>query len=199
MPPADIGQDEPGAGDPDYADAGADPSYDTGDSGSHVTLPPDADVIAGTNVQRPKADIPGPSSEADGYGDDGSDANGPDDVGQLPSEDWNSGPDVRWRNYDRPGDRFADLGPAPRRDRVCFFGDGPDGGRFCLGVGQSREQFGNWGYRISSIRNPLGLRVTICSTGVAGGGCRVYQESGPVQLPDNASIASITVAPPPGY
>jgi hypothetical protein len=194
-----------------YADVNG-PAYTGRADGSVVTLPPDAgDVIASTDrpgAPRPKADIP----QADGTGpggdfiaDDGS--NGPyDSVPEAgftppqPGDGWSPlpVPQVGWRLHRGPGARFADLPEGPGRARACFLSEGGDGRQFCLGVGQSVSELGNRVDRIYAIRNPRGLKVTICSNG-ARNDCQVYDTSGPIDLPPDAAMASVTVDPPAGY
>ena len=180
-----------------YGDGGNVPPYAGAGNGSFVTLPPDSgDVVASTDGPRPQVDIPdvydnGPGS--DGPAADNSGAIAPDESQfAAPPPDWNR---LGWHRFGA-GARFAAL-DRPGMARACFFGSG-DQADFCLGAGQSMSDFGNRPNRIFSLRNPRGLKVTICGVGDAHT-CRVFISSGPVMMPDNVAIASISVDPPDGY
>ena len=186
-----------------YADTGDVPPYPSQNNGSVVTLPPDAgDTVASTNAPRPQVDIPDPDGSAgdDMSADNAGDQTPDDGTFNAPAAqpDWNRGPGVRWHDGFGPHPRLAAL-DRPGMAQACFFGNGDDAEPgFCLGAGQSVSELGNSPNRISSIRNPRGLKVTICGVG-ADHACRIYESSGPVMMPDNAAIASISVDPPDGY
>ena len=188
-------------GDTGYSDESTAP-YAGQNSGSVVTLPQDSgDVIASTGGPRPLVDIPDVDNSDGAVADDG-DAVAPDDgtVG-APAPDWNGGPGVGWHanvGHFGVGARFAAL-DRPGMARACFFSDsGDDQDGFCLGAGQSVSDLGNLPNRIYSLRNPRGLKVTICGVGDPRA-CRIFDASGPVVMPDNVAIASISVDPPDGY
>jgi len=189
-------------GDAGYDDAGTAP-FAGRNSGSIVTLPPDSgDVVASTGGPRPQVDIPDVDNSADDGAMADNDAVAPDDAPlDAPGPDWNRGPGIGMHaNVGRfgVGARFAAL-DRPGMARACFFGDGNDGqDDFCLGVGQSVSDLGNTPNRIYSLRNPRGLKVTICGVGDPHA-CRIFDSSGPVTMPDNVAIASISVDPPDGY
>jgi hypothetical protein len=192
-----LGGPNSGYRDPGYGDDNT-PAYASNDDGQDVTGQDSAgpDESDARGVPRPKADIPnvapdGPVGDVAVMPGNVPEAAIPDD-NAGPSDDWALGPRAAWHDHG-PAGRLASL---DGRDRACFFSDG--GSRFCMGAGQSRDQFGNWNDRVASIQNPRGLKVTICSTGDARD-CHVYTSSGPVLLPGDATIASISVDPPAGY
>ncbi|MEO8881976.1 MAG: SH3 domain-containing protein [Devosia sp.] len=191
-------------GDTGYDNGGNVPPYRGPGNGSIVTLPPDSgDVVASTDGPRPQVDIPdvynSNADSGDGPVTDNGDPIAPDDSLGAPPPDWNR-PGPGWHaNGGRfgVGARFAAL-DRPGMARACFFGSGGDQADFCLGAGQSMSDFGNLPNRIFSLRNPRGLKVTICGVG-ASHTCRIFESSGPVTMPDNVAIASISVDPPDGY
>ncbi len=197
-PPYNDGPVATAQGGAGYGDADPGP-YAGRNSGSIVTLPADSgDVVASTGGPRPQADIPDVYDPAgDGPMADSGDGFAPDDGPVGPPPDWNS-PEPAWHGGGRfgPGARFAAL-DRPGMARACFFSD-DEQDSFCLGAGQSMSDFGNTPNRIYSLRNPRGLKVTICGVG-GPHACRIFDTSGPVIMPDNAAIASISVDPPDGY
>jgi uncharacterized protein YraI len=67
--------------------------------------------------------------------------------------------------------------PQPVYDEVCFFDQTRQrGASFCLEEGQGIRDLGNWADRISSIDNPGGYAVQIC-TETRYQGCRTYTTS----------------------
>lgn len=77
---------------------------------------------------------------------------------------------------------------------VCFYsGSGYSGSRFCMDEGEFTPYVGpEWNNRISSIRNPDGLRVTVCDD--AGyDDCRTYRTSARSLGDFNNVISSIRI------
>jgi len=90
----------------------------------------------------------------------------------------------------RPGGGSGDM-----RGDVCFY-DGANftGARFCMDRGQMTPNLNRtgWNNRISSIRNPDGLRVTVCDD--AGyDDCRTYRTSARSLGSLNNAISSIRI------
>ncbi len=86
-------------------------------------------------------------------------------------------------------------GPGDRGGDVCFY-DGANftGARFCMDEGQMIPNLNRtgWNNRISSIRNPDGLRVTVCDD--AGyDDCRTYRTSARSLGSLNNAISSIRI------
>lgn len=75
----------------------------------------------------------------------------------------------------RPGPRPPVIQPV--LGEVCFYdGSRFRGASFCVQEGQSIRNLGDWADRISSIENPDGLNVQVCSeTGLRN--CRTYTTS----------------------
>lgn len=94
----------------------------------------------------------------------------------------------------RPDPAPGPGGPRPGRDEVCFYENVNYGGsRFCLEDGESiRAIGGRWNDRISSIRNPDGLRVTVCDD-YGYRDCRTYTTSARSLGGLNDRISSIRV------
>lgn len=81
------------------------------------------------------------------------------------------------RDFDRFGLR-ARLAPVPggdRPDRACFFENGGFfGPSFCVAAGETLNDVESTYGPVASIRNPVGLRVTLCDD---FRDCRVYRSS----------------------
>jgi hypothetical protein len=78
--------------------------------------------------------------------------------------------------------------------QACFYsGTGYSGSRLCVNEGDSyRSLPGNWNDRISSIRNPDGLRVTVCQDRFYSD-CRTYTTSARTLGSFNDEISSLRV------
>ncbi|HWA19071.1 MAG TPA: SH3 domain-containing protein [Devosia sp.] len=78
--------------------------------------------------------------------------------------------------------------------QACFYsGSNYTGSRLCVDEGDSyRRLTGNWNDRISSIRNPDGLRVTVCQ-GPFYQDCRTYTTSARTLGSFNDEISSLRV------
>jgi hypothetical protein len=78
--------------------------------------------------------------------------------------------------------------------QACFYsGSNYSGSRFCVDEGDSiRRLGGDWNNRISSIRNPDGLRVTVCEDANYFD-CRVYTTSARSLGSINNEISSLRV------
>jgi hypothetical protein len=168
-------------------------------------LPDDSGaMIAGTdpNVPRPQADVPngsriGPDDEFA----DGSETTPPADIPEdsqqayAPRDDWRYGPGFGYhRGYG--GDRPSTLAIGDHIGRACFFeAPGAGAGGFCVREGETAANLGDWSDRLVAMRNPEGLRVTICMDGALRD-CRVFDQSGPLDLPGNLPIDSIRVSAP---
>lgn len=90
------------------------------------------------------------------------------------------------------------VGPGdgrPDRSEVCFYEDNNyHGAAFCMNPGESRRQLtGPANDRISSIRNPDGLRVTVCEDWNFSGSCRTYTSNARSLPGFNDVISSIRV------
>ena len=149
------------------------------DSG-HFSIP------APRNIPVPQADVPGGALM------------GPDDEADAgsfsipaPSGGWDMAASGEYGGPLR-GFRRRLMAEADGHGEACFF-EGPDfaGAGFCLREGQSLASLGRWTDRIVSIRNPDGLRVSLCAE--TGPNCRVYAAS-TGELPDfGEPVSSITV------
>ena len=80
----------------------------------------------------------------------------------------------------RPGPQRPPRPPiiaAPIDEEVCFFDRARFRGEsFCLGAGDSTRDLGRWADRVSSIDNPDGLEVQVCSDANYRN-CRTYTTS----------------------
>jgi hypothetical protein len=77
----------------------------------------------------------------------------------------------------RPGPRPPIVRPEPRFAEVCFFDRTRfRGDSFCMESGESSRNLGRWADRISSIDNPDGLQVQVCSERNLRS-CRTYTTS----------------------
>jgi hypothetical protein len=78
--------------------------------------------------------------------------------------------------------------------QACFYsGSNYTGSRFCVDEGSSIRRLGSdWNNRISSFRNPDGLRVTVCKDTYYDN-CRVYTTSARTLGSYNDAISSLRV------
>jgi uncharacterized protein YraI len=158
---------------------------------SDFNIPVPGDVSPPADIPVPKADVPdgallGPGDETD--------------AGSFtipaPSGGWDMAATGEY------GGRFNGFRPrlmaeAEGHGEACFF-EGPDfaGAGFCLKEGQSLASLGRWTDRIVSIRNPDGLKVSLCTE--TGPGCRVYAAS-TGELPDFGELVSSITVGAAGY
>ena len=156
------------------------------DSGD-FNIPVPGNVAPPADIPVPKADVPdsalmGPDDETD---------SGSFTI-PAPSGGWDMATTGEFGGRFHGGFRRRLMAEADGHGEACFF-EGPDfaGAGFCLREGQSLADLGRWSDRIVSIRNPDGLKVSLCAESTLG--CRVYAASAG-ELPDfGSSVSSITV------
>ena len=106
-----------------------------------------------------------------------------------------NGPSVNIGTGNQPGRPQRPRPPvvAPIDDEVCFYDRSRmRGDSFCLGSGDSTRDLRNWADRISSIDNPAGLQVQVCSD-VNYRNCRTYTTSASSLGDYDDYIASVRV------
>jgi uncharacterized protein YraI len=163
------------------------PAYSADPIAPHVSVEVTQSDAGSFDIPVPKADVPG--GDLDGGFTIPAPLNG-DDFATA-----NSG--WHFRGFGPQRRLMAEAGGLDRPGEACFY-EGPDfaGAGFCLREGQSLASLGRWSDSIASIRNPDGLRVSLC--GEPGFGCEVFEASTP-ELPDlGGPLSSISIGAP-GY
>lgn len=158
------------------------PAYATAPVAPHVSVEVARTDTGSFVIPVPRADVPG------GAPDDGFSIPAPLNGDDFASA--NSG--WHFRGFGPQHRLMAEAGGLDQPGEACFY-EGPDfaGAGFCLREGQSLASLGRWSDNIASIRNPDGLKVSLC--GDPGLGCQVFDTSTP-DLPDlGGPLSSITI------